>query len=55
MLLLSLVLTKSPTAIALFPVVLSLYVPISYYTDLWLYRRRMRNKGKRAPGKAASK
>lgn len=56
MLLLSLVLTKKPsTAIALFPVVLLLYVPISYYTDLWLYRRRMRNKGKRAPGKAASK
>jgi hypothetical protein len=56
MLLLSLVLTKKPaTAIALFPIVLLLYVPISYYTDLWLYKRRMRNKGKRAAGKAAAK
>jgi anti-sigma-K factor RskA len=45
MLLLSLFLVKKPsTAIAFFPVVLALYVPVSYYTDLYLYRRRMRGK-----------
>jgi anti-sigma-K factor RskA len=47
MLLASLFLVKnSATAIALFPIVLALYVPISYCTDLYLYRRRMRNKQK---------
>jgi hypothetical protein len=36
-----------------FPFVLVLYVPISFYTDRWLYRRRMRDKDKRGPSKAA--
>jgi Flp pilus assembly protein TadB len=31
-------------AIALFPVVLLMYVPISYYTDKWIYDRRQRKK-----------
>ena len=31
-------------AIALFPIVLLLYVPISYYTDKWVYERRQRKK-----------
>jgi hypothetical protein len=45
MLLVSLLLGfKSTQVIALFPVVLLLYVPISYYSDTWLYRRRQRNK-----------
>jgi hypothetical protein len=45
MLLVSLVLIKQKTdAIAIFPLVLALYVPISYYTDLWMYRRRQRRK-----------
>ena len=35
-----------------FPFVLVLYVPISFYTDQWLYRRRMRSK-ERGGGKAA--
>ena len=35
-----------------FPFVLVLYVPISFYTDQWLYRRRMREKEKRAQSKA---
>jgi hypothetical protein len=36
--------------------VLALYVPISYYTDKWMYDRRMRNKAKQGGGgKAASK
>ncbi len=53
MLLVSLFLIKKPNeAIALFPIVLVIYVPISYYTDLWLYRRRMRNKAKQGGGKA---
>jgi hypothetical protein len=47
MLLVSLFLIKKPgQAIAIFPVVLLLYVPISYYTDRWLYLRRQRNKAK---------
>src|SRR5271166_970304 len=40
MLLVSLFLIKKANeAIALFPIVLLLYVPISYYTDQWMYRR----------------
>jgi hypothetical protein len=31
-------------AFTLFPVVLLIYVPISYYTDKWVYDRRMRRK-----------
>lgn len=27
-----------------FPFALALYVPVSYYSDLWVYRRRMRKK-----------
>ncbi len=37
-------------AVALFPIVLVAYVLMSYYTDLWLYRRRMRGKAGRGPG-----
>jgi hypothetical protein len=47
MLLIGIILIKnSSEAIALFPIVLALYVPISYYTDMWLYKRRMRQKAK---------
>lgn len=47
MLLVSLFLLKKPgEAIAIFPAVLLLYVPISYYTDQWLYQRRQRNKAR---------
>jgi len=47
MLLISILLLKKPNeAIALFPIVLIAYVPISYYTDTWLYKRRMANKAK---------
>lgn len=55
MLLIALVLIKKPNeAIGIFPVVLILYVPISYYTDLWLYKRRQRQKiAKAAAEKAA--
>ncbi|HEV2997850.1 MAG TPA: hypothetical protein VGX16_02000 [Solirubrobacteraceae bacterium] len=31
-------------AAVLFPLILAAYVPISYYSDLWLYRRRRRTK-----------
>jgi hypothetical protein len=45
MLLVSLFLLKKPgEAIALFPIVLALYVPISYYTDTWMFNRRQRKK-----------
>ncbi len=54
MLLISILLLKKPNeAIELFPIVLIAYVPISYYTDLWLYNRRMRSKSKRAGGAGA--
>src|SRR6478672_9800038 len=56
MLLVSLFLVANATqAAALFPVVLLMYVPISYYTDLWLFNRRQRSKAKRGGGKAASR
>jgi Flp pilus assembly protein TadB len=45
LLLISLLLLKQPAqAIGLFPVVLGAYTLISYYTDMWLYRRRQRSK-----------
>jgi hypothetical protein len=51
MLLISIVLLKKPNeAIALFPIVLVGYVPISYYTDAWLYKRRMAGKAKKTGG-----
>jgi len=51
MLLVSLFLINKPSeAIKLFPIVLLLYVPISYYTDVWMFKRRMRNKAKRTGG-----
>lgn len=54
MLLISILLLKKPNeAIALFPIVLIAYVPISYYTDMWLYNRRMRGKAKRTGGAGA--
>jgi hypothetical protein len=47
MLLAGIILIKSSTeAIELFPLVLVMYVPISYYTDMWLYKRRQRQKAK---------
>jgi hypothetical protein len=56
LLLVSLLLIKNATqAIVLFPIVLLVYVPISYYTDLWMYRRRQRNRARRTGGKAASR
>jgi hypothetical protein len=51
MLLVSLFLLKKPgEAIALFPIVLALYVPISYYTDTWMFNRRQRRKKAAAGG-----
>ena len=56
LLLVSLLLLKKPAqAIALFPVVLLIYLPISYYTDLWMFKRRQRNRAGRTGGKAASR
>jgi hypothetical protein len=56
MLLVSLFLLKKPNeAIALFPIVLIFYIPISYYTDMWLYNRRMRNKADQGGGKAPAR
>lgn len=45
---------SSNDAIKLFPIVLALYVPISYYSDKWVYDRRQRKKARaRAEGRAA--
>lgn len=56
MLLVSLLLIKNAAqAVALFPIVLLMYLPISYYTDLWMYRRRQRSRAGRTGGKAASR
>ena len=51
----SLLLFKKSAPIALFPIVLLVYTPISYYTDLWMFRRRQRNRAARGGGKAASR
>lgn len=46
---LSLVLIKKPGQVEfLFPVVFLFYIPISYYTDQWAYKRRQRAKAKQA-------
>src|SRR2546421_5025148 len=45
LLLIALLLFKnSSTAAVYFPFALLLYTPVSYYTDLWMHRRRQRNK-----------
>ncbi len=47
MLVIGVVLIKNTAeAAVLFPLVLAMYVPISYYTDAWLYKRRLRQKAK---------
>lgn len=50
----ALLIKKAGTAIALFPVVLLAYTPISYYTDVWMYRRRQRSKAK-TPGRESTR
>jgi hypothetical protein len=35
---------QTAQALALFPIVLVMYIPISYYTDKWVYERRLRRK-----------
>lgn len=48
-----LLLKKANQAVAIFPIVLVAYIPISYYTDLWLYRRRQGQKAKPSSKPAA--
>jgi Flp pilus assembly protein TadB len=51
MLVVSLFLIKQTVqAIAIFPLVLAMYWPISYYTDMWMYRRRLRKKAAQGGG-----
>jgi anti-sigma-K factor RskA len=48
---LALGISKKPAQAAIvFPFVLALYVPISYYTDNWMYKRRLRKKEAAARG-----
>ncbi len=47
------VFNKANQAIALFPIVLIMYVPISYYTDKWIYERRRRRKAQESGRGAA--
>ncbi|HMD51797.1 MAG TPA: hypothetical protein VKG62_03720 [Solirubrobacteraceae bacterium] len=44
---------KPNSVIALFPIVLLMYWPISYYTDRWLYRRKQQKKSARGGGRKA--
>jgi hypothetical protein len=39
---------SSSGAIALFPIAIVFYTPISYYTDRWVYQRRQRDKARGA-------
>jgi hypothetical protein len=56
MLVASLLFLGRPTqAAALFPIVLVMYWPISYYTDSWIYRRRMRKAGRGGDGRAPAR
>jgi hypothetical protein len=56
MLLIVIVLFNQPNqAIALFPIVLLMYVPVSYYTDKWVYDRRQRKKGAAGERKRVSR
>jgi hypothetical protein len=56
MLVVIVLLNKPEQGIKLFPIVLLMYVPISYYTDRWMYDRRMRKKAAGGGGgKAGSK
>jgi hypothetical protein len=42
---------KNPAeAFLIFPVALGAYTPISYYSDMWAYNRRKREKAKQAGG-----
>jgi hypothetical protein len=51
-----LVLKNSSEAIELFPIVLLLYIPVSYYADVWAYKRRQRQKASaKAKAKAEAK
>ena len=49
-----LLLKQSAQVAGLFPIVLVGYTVIGYYSDRWIYNRRMRNKGKRGGGKKAA-
>lgn len=49
-----LLLHQSNQAIGLFPVVLAGYTVVSYYTDTWMYNRRMRSKAKPGGGRKAA-
>ncbi len=49
-----LLLHAAPGALVLyFALALLAYTPMSFYTDRWMYRRRMRVKAKEASGRAA--
>ena len=53
LLLIALLLLKNSTlAVVYFPFALLVYTPISYYTDLWIYRRRQRAKAGPAGGRS---
>ncbi len=46
LLVVTIVVLKNSAGLALFPIVLAGYTVISYYTDKWIYDRRMRRKSK---------
>ncbi|HEX5223600.1 MAG TPA: hypothetical protein VFW29_00595 [Solirubrobacteraceae bacterium] len=48
-------LTSAGAAIALFPIVLVMYIPVSYYTDRWSYNRRQLKKAQQRAGSKAAR
>jgi hypothetical protein len=46
LLVVTVVLNQSRSALGLFPIVIAMYTVISYYTDKWVYDRRQRKKAK---------
>jgi hypothetical protein len=49
------ILKQSKQALALFPIVIIGYTLVSYYTDKWVYDRRMRKKAKSGGGGAPAR
>ena len=45
---------RANTIVALFPIALLFYTPISYYTELWVYKRRQRAKASQGGGSRAA-
>ena len=45
---------SSGQVVVYFVLALAAYTPMSYYTDRWMYRRRLRNRARQTRGRTAS-